>query len=250
MSVIYIELTFYVYVNAEVWSHWFIARDITFQNTAGPEGAQALALLSASDKSAFYRCSFEGYQDTLLTMSFKQFYKECQISGTIDFIFGGALAVFQDCNIILRKPPRGGGLVVTAHGRNSPNEPTGYSFQGCTITSAADLRRYNKAFLGRPWFGHSRTIYMESFLDHWVDPKGWLNSWKEFWKTAYCGEYMNYGPGSSTNKRVTWPDYHAIKDRKTAGHFTVHNFIDGDNWLPKTNVPFTSGFVKQPMLLK
>ncbi|KAJ0732752.1 putative pectinesterase [Helianthus annuus] len=234
----------------KVWSRKFIARGITFRNTAGPQGGQALAVLSSSDKSTFYRCSFEGYQDTLLTMAYTQFYKECQIFGTVDFIFGSARAVFQDCNIFFRKPLPGGGLVVTAHGRNNDYEPTGYSFQGCKVTAAPELNpsKHTKAFLGRPWFGLSRTVYMQSFLDGLVDPQGWLDSWGHK-DTAYCGEYMNYGPGSSTNQRVNWPHYHAITDPKTAKFFTVAHFISGYNWLPKTGVPFTAGFKNHSVLL-
>ncbi|KAI3704918.1 hypothetical protein L1987_75147 [Smallanthus sonchifolius] len=230
----------------KVWSRKFIARDITFQNTAGPEGEQAVALLSASDKSAFYRCSFEGYQDTLFTIAYRQFYKECQIFGTVDFIFGGAAAVFQDCEIFLRKPLPGGGLVLTAHGRNIHYEPVGYSLQGCKITAEPGFKPgdYEKAFLGRPWFGVSRTVYMQSFLDDIVDPKGRMDSWGHK-QSAYCGEYNNYGPGSFTNQRVKWPHYQAINDQMIAEFFTVANFISGNIWLPETGVPFTPGLENQ-----
>ncbi|GJR40824.1 putative pectinesterase [Tanacetum coccineum] len=210
---------------------------MTFRNTAGPEGQQAVALLSGSDQSVFYRCSIQGYQDTLYTFSSIQFYKECQIYGTVDFIFGDALAVFQDCEILFRKPIPGGGLVVTAHGRINTNQSTGYSFQGCKITAAADLKpvigQYSKAFLGRPWFPHASTIYMQSFIDDLVDPRGWLDN-QGYKKTTFYGEYNNYGPGSSTNKRVKWHGYHVIKDPKIAGLFTVSKFISGNQWLPET----------------
>ncbi|KAJ0772174.1 putative pectinesterase [Helianthus annuus] len=176
-------------------------------------------------------------------MAYTQFYKECQIFGTVDFIFGGARAVFQDCDIFIRKPLPGSGLVVTAHGRNNDYEPTGYSLQGCKVTAAPELNPsdYAKAFLGRPWFGLSRTVYMQSFLDGLVDPQGWVDDWGHK-DTAYCGEYKNYGPGSSTNDRVNWPHYYAITYQNTAEFFTVAHFISGNNWLPETGVPFTPGF--------
>ncbi|KAL4575935.1 hypothetical protein LXL04_012022 [Taraxacum kok-saghyz] len=229
----------------QIWGRGFIARDMTFRNTAGPEAHQAVALLTSSDQSAFYHCSIEGYQDTLFTFSNKQFYKECQIYGTVDFIFGDAPAVFQDCHIFLRKPLPGGGLVVTANGRKYVNETGGYTLQGCIITAGSDLKgvihQYNyKAFLGRPWSAHAETVYMQSFIDDLVDPRGWMDSWGHN-QTIYYGEYKNYGPGSSTNRRVKWHGYHVITDRKIAEYFTVARLMLGNHWLPGTGVPFTSG---------
>ncbi|KAK1550935.1 hypothetical protein Q3G72_027203 [Acer saccharum] len=79
----------------------FIARDIGFHNTAGPQGEQALALNIASDHSVLFRCSIAGYQDTLYALALRQFYRECDIYGTLDFIFGNAAAVFQNCNLAI-----------------------------------------------------------------------------------------------------------------------------------------------------
>ncbi|THG21037.1 hypothetical protein TEA_020522 [Camellia sinensis var. sinensis] len=92
----------------------FIARDITFRNTAGPQNHQAVALRSGSDLSVFYRCGFEGYQDTLYVHSQRQFYRECNIYGTVDFIFGNAAVVLQNCKIYARKPMSGQQNTVTA----------------------------------------------------------------------------------------------------------------------------------------
>src|SRR4051812_33194604 len=110
---------------------------MTFENTAGPEKHQAVALRSGSDKSVFYRCSIKGYQDTLYVYSQRQFYRECDIYGTVDFIFGDAAAVLQGCNIYARKPASGQKNTVTAQARTDPGENTGIIIHNCRISAAS-----------------------------------------------------------------------------------------------------------------
>ncbi|GFS34667.1 plant invertase/pectin methylesterase inhibitor superfamily [Actinidia rufa] len=84
----------------------FIAVSLTIENSAPqPNSRQAVALNSIADRSAFYKCVFLGYQDTLYADHNRQFYKECDIYGSVDFIFGSAKAMFQDCNIYARRFP-------------------------------------------------------------------------------------------------------------------------------------------------
>ncbi|KAL3610445.1 hypothetical protein D5086_001465, partial [Populus alba] len=83
----------------------FFARDIKFINTAGAEMHQAVAFRSGSDMSVLFRCAFDGFQDTLYAHSNRQFYRDCDITGTVDFMFGNAAVVFQNCNIQPRQPP-------------------------------------------------------------------------------------------------------------------------------------------------
>nr|CAD1825481.1 unnamed protein product [Ananas comosus var. bracteatus] len=100
----------------------FIARDLTIRNTAGPMKGQAVALRSSADLSVFYRCSFEGYQDTLYAHSDKQFYRECRITGTVDFIFGMQLlcssSVLSSPAVLFlaRRTPLPPRVVITAGG--------------------------------------------------------------------------------------------------------------------------------------
>jgi len=83
---------------------------------------------------------------------------------------------------------------------------------------------------------------MKTYLDAIVDPKGWTEWSGNFaLTTLYYGEYSNTGPGSSITNRVNWPGYHVITSASEAGEFTVGNFIAGNSWLSKTDVPFTSG---------
>lgn len=219
---------------------------MTFQNTAGAIKHQAVAVRNGADLSTFYSCSFEGYQDTLYAHSLRQFYRECDIYGTVDFIFGNAAAVFQNCNIYPRLPMSGQFNAITAQGRTDPNQNTGTSILNCTIKPADDLANSTtttNTFLGRPWKEYSRTVYMESFMDSFINPAGWQIWSGDFaLNTSYYAEFNNTGPGSNTSARVTWLGFHVI-NATDAANFTVANFVFGDDWLPQTGVPYFSGLL-------
>ncbi|XP_076885853.1 pectinesterase 2-like [Bidens hawaiensis] len=219
----------------------FIGRGFTVRNTAGPQNHQAVALRSDSDLSVFYQCSFEGYQDTLYVLSNRQFYSECNMYGTVDFIFGNAAVVLQNCNIYARDPPNKTNT-LTAQGRTDPNQNTGISIHNCRVAPASSLNSGVKTYLGRPWKRYSRTVFLKTYMDGIVNPAGWL-PWSGSFAldTLYYGEYMNTGPGSSTANRVKWKGYHVITSGAEAAKFTPGSFIAGGSWLPGTGVPWTSG---------
>ncbi|KNA04149.1 hypothetical protein SOVF_202360 [Spinacia oleracea] len=232
----------------------FVARDMTFQNTAGPERHQAVAFRSDSDLSALYRCAFRGYQDTLYAHANRQFFRECTITGTVDFIFGDGAAVFQNCQIQARKGLPNQKNTITAQGRKDPGENTGFSIQYCNITGDSSLTTTNTSsnsttttaatytYLGRPWKAYSRTIIMESYISDVVRPEGWLEwNGNVSLDTLYYAEYMNSGPGASLESRVKWAGYHIFNSSVDALNYTVAQFIKGDMWLPTTGIRFGSG---------
>ncbi|KAK1365097.1 Pectinesterase [Heracleum sosnowskyi] len=177
----------------------FMAQSIGFRNTAGPEKHQAVALRVQSDRSIFLNCRMEGYQDTLYVQAHRQFYRGCYIAGTVDFIFGDAAAILQNCLIDIRKPMDGQKNTVTAQ--------------------------------GRPWKEFSRTIVIETEIDDIIDPQGWLPWQGNFaLSTLYYGEYNNKGSGSDVKNRVKWPGFKVIK-KGEAMKYTVGPFVQGDSWL-------------------
>ncbi|XP_062104621.1 probable pectinesterase/pectinesterase inhibitor 20 [Humulus lupulus] len=238
---------------AVVAGQGFVGMNLTIVNTAGPHKFQAVALRNSADQSTFYSCSIEGYQDTLYIHTHRQFYRDCDIYGTIDYIFGNGSAVLQNCNIYVRKPLTGHSTIITAHGRTDPNQNTGFSIHNCNVLPTPDLAASNararrgrktKTFLGRPWRDYCRVIFMQSYMDEFVDSVGW-HRWDRSnfgLRDSYMAEFDNWGAGSHTTKRAKWLAVHLINATE-AQHFTVSSFINGDLWLPKTGVPYTGGLV-------
>ncbi|KAL3377491.1 hypothetical protein AABB24_003746 [Solanum stoloniferum] len=223
----------------------FIAQDLQFQNTAGPQKHQAVALRVGADQSVINRCKMDAFQDTLYTHTLRQFYRDCYITGTVDFIFGNAAVVFQNSKLAARKPMSGQKNMVTAQGREDPNQVTGTSIQNCDIIPSSDLAPVKgsvKTYLGRPWKAYSRTVYMQSNIGDHIDPAGWSEWDGDFaLKTLYYGEYMNKGAGAGISKRVNWPGYHKALTTSEAAKFTVGQLIQGAAWLKSTGVAYTEG---------
>ncbi|KAH0691097.1 hypothetical protein KY289_018455 [Solanum tuberosum] len=218
----------------------FIARDITFKNTAGAAKHQAVAMRSGSDQSVFYRCSFDAFQDTLYAHSNRQFYRECDITGTIDFMFGNAAVVFQSCKIQPRQPLPNQFVTITAQGKKDPNQNSGMSIQKCDLSPLDDLKA--PTYLGRPWKDYSTTVIMQSTIGAFLNPLGWIEwvSGVEPANTIFYAEYANTGPGASVTQRVKWAGYKSSITPDQAAQYTVPSLIQGDTWLPDTAVVFDS----------
>lgn len=223
----------------------FMAQFLTFQNSAGPNNGQAVAVLDQAKYTAYYKCVFLGYQDTLYAGAVPQFFRECDIYGSVDFIFGNGLVVFQDCNIYARLLRIH--VTVTAQSKTSLEDHSGFVFQNCNVTVSPEIGPSSRdkvmVFLGRPWRSYSTVVFVESFLDNVVQPEGWL-AWSKMSTSVnllFYAEYKNRGAGADTSKRVNWPGYHVLHDETEVENFTVENFIDGTKWLPETGIPFRTG---------
>ncbi|CAN8259387.1 unnamed protein product [Cochlearia groenlandica] len=216
----------------------FIMRDIGIINTAGAEKHQAVAFRSGSDLSVYYQCSFDGYQDTLYPHSNRQFYRDCDVTGTVDFIFGNAAVVFQGCNIRPRQPLPNQSNTITAQGKKDQNQNTGISIQRCTISANGNVTA--PTYLGRPWKEFSTTVIMQTMIGPIVRPGGWLSwvSGTDPPTSILYGEYKNSGPGSGLTQRVKWAGYKPIMTDDEARKFTVATLIRGSDWLPVTGVPY------------
>ena len=203
-----------------IYSDGFSAENITFENSAGTVG-QAVAVWVAGDKAHFKNCRFLGFQDTLYTYGAgsRQFYEDCYIEGTTDFIFGSATALFKNCEIFCKK----GGQFITAASTPQTSK-YGYVFLNCKIFGQDGISYY----LGRPWRPYAKVVYINCEMPAFIKPEGW-----DFWRkeenksTAFYAEYQNSGPGFKPKSRVKWS--HQLSDEQ-AKDYTQNNILG--NWFP------------------
>jgi pectinesterase len=206
-----------------VQGNGFRAENITFENSAAQLG-QAVAVHVDGDRAVFSNCRLLGNQDTLLTANqeSRQYYENCYIEGTTDFIFGPATAWFENCHIHSKK-----NSYITAASTVQENK-YGYVFNKCKFTAADGI---TKVYLGRPWRPFACTVFMHCDLNSHILPEGWDN-WRnaDNEKTARYSEYKNYGPGANTDKRVSWS--HQLTDTEAADYTIENVFARGDSWNP------------------
>lgn len=204
-----------------IYADGFYAENITFKNYAGPVG-QAVACFTAGDRMIFKNCKFLGFQDTLYTWGKKsrQYFKDCYIEGTVDFIFGSSTAVFDACEI----HSKSNGYLTAASTPEWKN--FGYVFKNCKLTAGKGV---DKVYLGRPWRPYAKTVYLNCEMGRHITSKGWHN-WgdKKKEKTTYYAEYGSTGPGAVDKKeRASWAKQ---LSSKKAGKYTLAEIFDG--WDP------------------
>jgi len=181
--------------------------NLTIENSAGEVG-QAVALHVEGDQCTFSNCRILGNQDTVYAAGQKsrQYFADCFISGTTDFIFGAATALFDRCTLHSRR-----NSYITA--ANTPgNNKFGYVFRDCKLTADAGV---DKVYLGRPWRDYARVVFINCEIGAHILPEGWHN-WDQpsREKTSFYAEYGSTGSGAKPENRVAWSHQLSKKEAK------------------------------------
>ena len=193
--------TFYTYT-VLVEGDDFSATNLTIKNTSGDHG-QGIALSVVANRAKITNCTISGNQDTLYLSGngTKQYFKDCYIEGTTDFIFGSATVLFENCTIHSIKSS-----YITA-ASTPQGTPFGFVFKDCKLTADPQA---TEVYLGRPWRIYAKTVYINCDLGKHIRAEGWENwSKPDAEKNAFYAEYNCKGEGFQPSKRVGW--YHQLK---------------------------------------
>jgi len=197
--------------------------DLTIQNSSCNEG-QAVSLHVEGDRFNSRNCNILGCQDTVYaaTNHSRQYFENCYIEGTTDFIFGQATAVFKNCII---KSLADSYITAAA---TEADRKYGFVFIDCTLTAKEGI---TKVYLGRPWRPYAKTVFIRTEMGKHIVPEGW-NPWKgdnmfpDKEKTAYYAEFGSKGGGGNTVNRVRWSQQLTKKDLR---NYSLEKILDGWN---------------------
>ena len=189
--------------------------DLTIENDAGPgaKAGQAVAAYVDSAHAVFEKVRLLGNQDTLFCAPLPekerekdgflgprglaprrasaQYYHDCEIAGDIDFIFGGADALFEQCTLRTVDNHIPHSYVTAPSGKA---DGLGFVFWDCDFVSDCPV---GSVYLGRPWRPEGKTAVLDCRLGAHIAPEG-FSPWNDRADTnlAAFAEAGSNGPGA------------------------------------------------------
>lgn len=228
--------------------------NLTIVNDAGDgrEVGQAIALYADGDRLVVDTCCITGRQDTLFLGPLpprevkpggfigpkqfaprrvgRQYFRRCRIEGDVDFIFGGACAYFEGCEIrSLNRNMDVNGYVTAAS--TPEGEPYGFVFHGCSFTAAQDVAP-DSVYLGRPWREWAQTVLIDCWLGQHIKREGWWDWAKPaaHERAHYAGASL-HGPASDAENWAPWA--HELDATATTRYAREQALSGADGWDPE-----------------
>lgn len=198
----------------------FYARNLVIENSAGKVG-QAVAIHVEADRVQFDNCTFKGNQDTMYLAGEggRQYFRNCLVEGTTDFIFGEATVLFENCEIKSLQSS-----YITA-ASTPQGVQYGFVFKSCRLTAAQGIK---DVYLGRPWRKYARTVFINCEMGPHIRPEGWKEWNSDTDGSCVYAEYASSGMGANPDKRVAW-SRQLSKDE--VSHYEMINVFD--HWKPR-----------------
>jgi pectin methylesterase-like acyl-CoA thioesterase len=223
--------------------------NLTMENSYGHEqqaGPQALALNTIGDRIALNGVALLSYQDTWITTSTQKnrhYIKNSLIEGAVDFIYNGG-DVYLDGDTLEINRPSGGYIVAPWH---TADTKWGYVFQNNVIRPRKGVN-VTDVWLGRPWHGEPKTVFIntQTFIN--IPAKGWYNTmgglptlWADYNTVDANGNPLDlsqretyyYYTDSNTGQKVEKFNVKNYLTDEEAAQYTIKNVCGGDdNWQP------------------
>ena len=224
--------------------------NLTMENIYGHEkqdGPQALALNTMGDRIAMNNVALLSYQDTWITSSNQKnrhYIKNSLIEGAVDFIYNGG-DVYLDGDTIEINRPSGGYIVAPSH---TADTKWGYVFQNNIIRARKGVD-VKDVWLGRPWHGTPKTVFINTQTFVNIPAKGWYNTmgglpaiWAEYNTVDKDGNpvdlsqresYYYYWADADKTEKIEVFDVKNKLTAEEAAQYTLKNVCGGDdNWQP------------------
>ncbi|WP_210519122.1 pectinesterase family protein [Hymenobacter terricola] len=236
----------------------FSALNITFENSFGEAASngQAVAVLVNNDRAAFRNCRFLGNQDTMYLKGNgtpRQYFVNCYIEGNTDFIFGSAIALFENCNVYAKNKTTTSTSYIAV-----PNTPAGQAFgmvfKNCNVTghSVAGGTSYD---LGRPWQASPKAAFLNCNLSTPIIlAEGWSPTssagtatirdsyFVEYQNTHFNGRAINVSSRVLSGQGLTPAQPSSQLTATEAATYTKANILSG--WDPCSLIDCVTPFVK------
>ena len=187
------------------------------------KNSQAVALHAdrGSDRAVFVDCLFSGWQDTVYANSGRSYFLNCVILGHTDFIFGGGVAVFDDCDIV----SRAAGFIAAPS--TPPLQRYGFVFVASRLRRESNAVKPQSVALGRPWHPSSNpdvnpsAVYIDCDMDDHISATAWASMGGYEPATARFYEYHSHGVGATKDKS------RRLLSDEEASHYAVIDVLGG-----------------------
>lgn len=180
---------------------------------------QEVALRIYGDDNLFSDCTLISTQDTLFVgplpddlstryLGFlpederyyegntRNYFRNCTIKGSIDFIFGAGQAVFDTCDLVSVNDSRNTTYVVAS--ANSLKDDFGFLFYQCRFMKDEDVKP-DSVYLARPWRDYAKAVFIQcTYQDH-IRKEGFAD-WSDV-SRIQTARFLEYPLGKS---RVGW----------------------------------------------
>lgn len=230
--------------------HIFTGQESAFLVRTSPFNATGHALTVMGDRVTVEDCRVTANQDALYVANGRHYFKNCDLQGGTDFIYGDATVVFDNCKLAnVGFADRAHGIPIAASNQD-PSVPYGYLFYECTIYN---LRAgEGETTFGRAWRQAAQNTYYKTIIDDngeavgkaaaSISEVGWNGMSGNAAEKARFYEYgttNNSGADVDTSKRVKNENgFGTVLDDWQILEFNPRNYLKsrdgnaGDGWDP------------------